>query len=252
MKEKSYIRVIGISKLIQLIITGCIDISFFLVLFLNTKFRNNIFANKSLTFLCISIWITLLVFLIFMLLDFFYIRQMSAETYELNKKAYLDRLTNIPNRQSLDMLFETHSTPEAIAKMGCGMVRLTNLGKINDSLGREAGDSLLQSFCKLTEEINDSYDFAGRNSGNEFVFVIEDCDQSNYDAFIVKLDSKLHQFNSLNTQCPIEVEVAFTMNSKNHFSILNQLFSSTSEKLHIHDTTIIGYPENLKEVQKDE
>lgn len=252
MNEKSYIKTIGISKFIQLIITGCIDIFFFLFLFLNSDFRNHIFTNKSLSFLCVFIWISLLIFLIFIFLDIIYLRHLSMETHELNKRAYLDRLTNIPNRQSLDMLFETHRTPESLAQMGCGMIRLTNLNEVNDRLGREIGDALLQTFCKLTEEISDSYDFAGRNSGNEFIFVIEECNQNSYAAFIDKLRAKLHQFNTSNLQYPIEAEVAFTMNCQEHFPQLNQLFASTSEKLHTHCTTTIRYSESAQEVQKDE
>ena len=236
MKEKSYVRVIGVSKLIQLIVTGCIDIAFFLVLFLNTEFRNNIFSNSALAFLCISIWVALLCFLIFIFVDIHFIRNLSIETYELNKRAFFDHLTSIPNRQSLDLLFETHNTPDSIANMGCGMICISNLNAINEQLGREVGDTLLQDFCKLTDQIKDSYDFVGRNSGNEFIFVIEDCTQENYDLFLNKLQAQLKDYNEHHAPCPIEVHIAFTMNRMEHLTKLNQLFASTSEKLHSDQT----------------
>ncbi|WP_027054546.1 EAL domain-containing protein [Mesorhizobium erdmanii] len=85
--------------------------------------------------------------------------------------AYIDALTNLPNRASLDVALERLSfgQPSAWAVL---IIDLDNLKTINDTFGHAAGDALLQAVgSRLAESVVPDRVF--RMGGDEFVVILQ-------------------------------------------------------------------------------
>ncbi|WP_156394371.1 diguanylate cyclase domain-containing protein, partial [Mesorhizobium sp. Root172] len=85
--------------------------------------------------------------------------------------AYIDALTNLPNRASLDVALERLSfgQPSAWAVL---IIDLDNLKTINDTFGHAAGDALLQAVgSRLAESV--APDRVFRMGGDEFVVILQ-------------------------------------------------------------------------------
>lgn len=219
-------------KLIQLIILFLFGLTYFLVLFLNTELKNRVYSDPALFFLCVSTWIFLLVGFIFLFLDFYHLRSFAEESHTLNKMAYLDSLTGIPNRYSCDLMFQMYSSSESMEHIGCILLEIQNLIGINQLLGREVGDALLSDFSMMLEDIIDDRGFVGRNSGNEFLYVLENSTKTEIEDFLNTLNRRLENYNKLHDAAPILVRSEYVLNSEAHSSNFSELLTLTYNKLH--------------------
>ncbi|TIU04250.1 MAG: GGDEF domain-containing protein, partial [Mesorhizobium sp.] len=85
--------------------------------------------------------------------------------------AYVDALTNLPNRASLDVALQRLSCaqPNAWAVL---IIDLDNLKPINDTFGHAAGDALLQAVAsRLAESV--APDRVFRMGGDEFAVILQ-------------------------------------------------------------------------------
>lgn len=103
---------------------------------------------------------------------------------ELEKLAYIDPLTHIPNRRYLEMRFpqllaEQHAMS---CKMGMLMLDLDDFKHVNDSYGHQTGDAVLASVARtLTGALRDS-DLSGRWGGDEFLALLPDASRDGLQA----------------------------------------------------------------------
>ena len=144
-------------KFIQLTLTIMFDIIFFFILYFNKSLRSQIFSNNSLTILCSLVWILCIFSFAFIIYDLQKILEIQIDHHELNKEAYLDNLTGIPNRTNLDKVFINLKNEAVFKKMGCSIIQLINLNDVNDKFGHTAGNNLIQDFSNIFEEVGDQY-----------------------------------------------------------------------------------------------
>ncbi len=95
---------------------------------------------------------------------------------EVVRQAYLDSLTDLPNRLSIqntlaDMIDDASQRGEEFAVL---FIDLDNFKKVNDSLGHEAGDIVLIEAAKRLKSCIRSKDNVGRLGGDEFLITIQD------------------------------------------------------------------------------
>lgn len=89
---------------------------------------------------------------------------------QLEKKAYLDLHTGLPNKSRCEQFFhDEHFINEPTAVM---VYDLNNLKLANDTLGHIVGDQLILNFSNLLRGAVPSQDFVGRYGGDEFLVVI--------------------------------------------------------------------------------
>ncbi len=109
-------------------------------------------------------------------------------------RARHDSLTELPNRFALEQYL-----PQAIAHakrtdtvLAVGFLDLDDFKSVNDSLGHDAGDTLLrQLVVRLRKRLRAS-DFLARLGGDEFVVVIEDFDTQQFDRQLKVALERLH------------------------------------------------------------
>lgn len=115
---------------------------------------------------------------------------------QLEKKAYLDVHTGLPNKSSCERFFQDEqfiSEPTAVI-----VYDLNNLKQVNDTLGHMVGDQFILNFSNLLREAIPAQDFVGRYGGDEFMAVIYNASGEKLAAIDAKLAEDVKRFNELN------------------------------------------------------
>lgn len=231
MQEQKFVKVFRIGKIIQLCILIGIELTFFLILTYNPNLSRHIFSSKPLFTLCAVTWIVMIFSLVCLLFDFYKLRSFAAESHALNKAAYLDHLTGMPNRHSLDIVFQNYSTPESVKNVGCALLTIVNLKNVNEEYGHDTGDRIIQDFCNIFEEVGDTYGFVGRNGGNEFVAILSDATHESMNAFLQAIASRVKLYNDDTKNAKIEINSAYVLNREENKEAFMDLLTLTYTKL---------------------
>lgn len=232
MQEKNFVKVFRIAKIIQLIVLVVFEVVFFLILLLHPTMSKQIYDDSTLFTLCAVTWSFMIFYLLSLLYDFYQLRKFAAESHALNRVAFLDSLTGIPNRHGLDVVFRTYDSPESMAEAGCFMATIDNLKEINETLGYPAGNSAIQDFCSIFETVGDEVGVVGRNGGNDYVAVINQCTDEMMQRFIVNLNAQLETYNTEHPDSPLYIRHTYILNNQEHLQAFTQLLTATYNKLH--------------------
>ena len=94
---------------------------------------------------------------------------------ELNRLAYNDPLTGLPNRLYLGLILEERITEASLSGHGLALLHLNldNFKEINDIWGHSAGDRLLLALSKRLTEIVGKRGRIGRLGGDEFLILLQ-------------------------------------------------------------------------------
>ena len=103
------------------------------------------------------------------------ITERKAAEEEINYLGFHDALTHLPNRRLLmDRLEHALATSERIGREGALLlIDLDNFKTLNDTLGHQIGDLLLQQVAQRLESCMRDGDTVARLGGDEFVVVME-------------------------------------------------------------------------------
>lgn len=95
---------------------------------------------------------------------------------EVRKLAFYDSLTSLPNRRLLlDRIEQALSFARRKAQFGAVVfIDLDNFKQLNDTLGHDKGDILLQEVAKRLKKCVRDHDTVARLGGDEFVILVED------------------------------------------------------------------------------
>ncbi|MEZ3426861.1 MAG: diguanylate cyclase [Lachnospiraceae bacterium] len=232
MPEQKFVKNFRTAKIIQLCLLAVIEIIFSVTLIMDSRLRRMIYADRTLFILCAIIWVLMIFGFICLLNDFFKLRALAVGSHALTQTAYLDSLTSIPNRHSLDAVFRTYTSKKSMQHIGCAMFTISNLKRVNETEGYQAGDRLIQDFCSIFEALGDSAGFVGRNGGNEFVAVLSDCSRKSIEGFISELESKISLYNTEHEKMPIKIRSAYTLAEEEQVQAFTQLLTATYNKLY--------------------
>lgn len=114
-------------------------------------------------------------------------------TQQLYHKAHFDALTNLPNRYLLlDRLSNAIvSAQSQQTKLAVLFLDLDRFKIINDSLGHDVGDELLQAVAQRLLSVGRSKDIVARLGGDEFVYLLSDLESAEDSAQIAKKVTQL-------------------------------------------------------------
>lgn len=93
---------------------------------------------------------------------------------ELEKMAYIDALTEIPNRRYLEMnLYARYNEMKRYKSVfGILMMDIDHFKKLNDTYGHDIGDKVLKMVSRTLADNTRSFDSVGRWGGEEFVAIV--------------------------------------------------------------------------------
>lgn len=232
MQENKFVTIFRTAKIIQLCIMLIIEACFLCILMANPAMTSRLYEEPVLYLLCAVTWIMMIFALLCLTYDFFKLRSFAKESHKLKKEAFLDDLTGIPNRHGLDVIFQTYTTPESMTNVGCYMVTIDNLKAINQSDSREAGDRMIQDFCSILESVGDVFGTVGRNGGNDFLVVIDDCGKEKIESFEGMLEARIADYNREHESFPIQLQSTYVLNSEEGAEAFTQLLTATYNRLH--------------------
>lgn len=140
-------------------------------------------------------------------------RRLESEKNELYLMARTDSLSGLANRNSLNEFIQ-RVIPEATRnnkEFAFLFLDMDHFKSINDSLGHNIGDELLQNIASIIKKILRSNDFVARVGGDEFVIILQDYKSyfelsnilSRIQAYISK--SWIIQSNPINISCSMGV-----------------------------------------------
>lgn len=103
---------------------------------------------------------------------------------EIKHLAFYDPLTNLPNRRLLrDRLIPALASSHRTGRKGALLfIDLDNFKTLNDTLGHDMGDLLLQQVAKRLESCVREGDTVARLGGDEFVMMLEDLSAQDIEA----------------------------------------------------------------------
>jgi diguanylate cyclase (GGDEF)-like protein len=96
------------------------------------------------------------------------------KTEEMRRMAFLDHLTQLPNRRFAEMSLQTALNEYQLHRdpFGVLMIDLDRFKEINDTFGHSCGDRVLQEAAKTLVAALRPNDIVGRWGGDEFVAII--------------------------------------------------------------------------------
>ena len=212
-----YFRSYKMFKFIQLALLVVFAVCFFLFIFLDENLRTSVFSNKVLLTICVFLWAFMLYSVACIIMDFRLLEGHIVHDHVLKRAVYVDTLTGIPNRFSCDQIFEKYENAADISTLGCALIVIDNLNEINTAHGRSSGNIALKDFSSVVERISAHYGFVGRNNGNEFLVVIENCGSEKMDRFASELRKEIDDYNRSSGSYEIRIKMAKLLNESQGF-----------------------------------
>ena len=224
--KQDYFKSYKYFKAVQLTLIVIFAVVFFCYLYFDKNLRSNVLTNRSLLTICVFLWFFMVYSLICIVWDFKQLEGNIVHDSVLNRAAYVDTLTGIPNRYSCDKIFEKYGNGSDISSIGCALVTISNLADINSLKGRAVGNLALRDFSRIFENVGSKYGFVGRNSGNEFLLVVEECSGERMKDFLADLNSSMEKYNADNGDDIIEISAHYVLNGEKHIKEFANLVAS--------------------------
>lgn len=138
---------------------------------------------------------------------------------------YTDKKTKLPNRQMCDKYINKLSQNPLDDDFSFVLVLITSLKDVNQRLGYEVGDSMLAEFGKMFKDSSKNYGFAGYNGANQFMALLENCNEDKCESFIKRIENGIAKYNDVNVDSPIEYEIKHLNSKKDGIYDLRDLIS---------------------------
>lgn len=144
---------------------------------------------------------------------------------------YTDKVTTLPNRQMCDMQINSLSSKELGEQFTCLMIRLDNLAKVNETMGRNAGDTVLRDFGEMLKSISSNYGFISWNQGGWFMGLFEHCSEDKAKLYLEMLEKRVNDYNKNMVDIQIEYSVGYRNSSTEKIYDIRKLIHSTRESI---------------------
>ena len=148
----------------------------------------------------------------------------------LEKKAYLDLHTGLPNKSRCEELFyNAEFIKEPVA---CMMFDLNNLKQVNDTMGHSVGDQLIMNFARLLRSAVPAKDFVGRYGGDEFIAVLYNADREKVETTLENLQEAVDEFNHYGKNVKISYAQGWTLSTDYTECTLRTLFNQADKYMY--------------------
>ncbi|NEW92564.1 EAL domain-containing protein [Rhodopseudomonas sp. BR0M22] len=154
------------------------------------------------------------------------IERMEARA-QINRLAYFDMLTGLPNRSRLrDLIAAATSVCPDGRTIALAFLDVDNFKDINDTLGHAAGDAFLVEFARRLRDQVEPGDVVGRLGGDEFVVVLPDRAPAEVEPIVARItEALMRPFVLCNTQVPMSASVGISLypdNASDIDTLINQ------------------------------
>jgi len=152
---------------------------------------------------CIA-WVAIGISFLFIFLDFTFFFGYRKEYREMDLAVHADPVSGIANRFSCDMVIEKYADKALPDTVGVIMIDLTNIQKINTLYGHVMGNMTIRDFSNILRLSSQDLCFVGRNGGNKFLAIFEDCTEERMKTFLDRIEQRVALHNHDSETAPIE------------------------------------------------
>jgi len=154
------------------------------------------------------------------------LRELRAQQKSLHSLSMLDELTQLFNRHALrEFAGKYFSESYRFNRpLSMAVVDIDHFKQVNERHGYEKGDSVLTALGAWLKRFVRDIDMVARWSGEEFVFLLANCDQEHAKALMERLLSRLEQFQPSGIELTVSVGIATTNAGDEKEHTLNSLF----------------------------
>lgn len=155
----------------------------------------------------------------------------AAQNRALQKKAYLDSATGLPNKNKCEELLGSPESAEPDVAV-CSF-DLNNLRRINNSMGHEAGDAYIRRFAVcLRAALPEEY-FVGRIGGDEFFAVMHGLDEAKMEDCLAQVRAQMDEESKDHPETPLSYAVGYAFAAENPESTLRELYNLADKNMYI-------------------
>lgn len=158
-----------------------------------TREQSAILGNIESTYWTMIVSVVILLVVILLVIKF--VTKLNSK----EKMAFIDQLTGIPNRARCNIVMDKLETfiNESVMLVNFD---LNDFKGINDEYGHKVGDEALKSFSKALTKTFGKYGFVGRMGGDEFVAILVNVSQEQYEKILAEFKTQMNSLNSNRNQ----------------------------------------------------
>ncbi len=218
-------------KVVQLSLLVVITLLCVFLLF-QPSVKQYVFSTAPATVLFFIVWGLLIAGFVFILIDFAIISGIKVGDHVLYGAAYSDQVSGIPNRFSCDTLIEKYYDIDLPNDICCVMIDLTNLSEVNQTYNHTVGNKLLKDFSSILSSSALSLCFVGRNGGNKFLAVFENCTQKRLDVFLRRVRERVEKNNRRDGSVPMQYKYGVAFNQEERLENITGLIALANSRIY--------------------
>lgn len=162
------------------------------------------------------------------------LKELKFQQRSLYSLAMLDELTRLFNRHALREFGEKYFSEAYRYKRPLAMAVLDvdYLKRINEQHGFEKGDIVLAELAKWLKRFVRDIDLVARWAGDEFVFLLRECDEAGARALMDRLLVRTKQFKPLDIPLTLSIGVAVVDPESDERHSVNSLFDQADSAMY--------------------
>lgn len=230
MKMKKFDRY----KTIQLIIFVLLAGISLLIILTDPELYQMIANNTHVRALCILLWVAFVLSFLFIFMDFSLFSTFKKDYRELDFAVSSDPVSGIANRYSCDSMIEKYLDQPLPRNIGCVMFDLTNIGEVNQSHGHVAGNELIHDFSGILQASSLNLCFVGRNGGNKFLALFENCTTQKLNTFLTRVSDRVDDYNDDPDSLPILYQYGTAYREDDSVETITDLIALSNRRIYEH------------------
>lgn len=162
------------------------------------------------------------------------LKELKFQQNSLYSLAMLDELTQLFNRHALREFGEKYFS-EAYRfnrPLSMAVLDVDCLKNINEQHGHEKGNVVLAELAKWLKRFVRDIDFVARWAGDEFVFLIRECNDEGAQILMERLLERIKQFKPLDISVTVSIGIASALPSSDKKHTLNSLFEQADSAMY--------------------
>lgn len=227
-------------KTIQLLLLIALAGVGLFVVFTDSALYQLVGRDPSIRTLCLLFWLTLVVSFIGIYWDFSTHSAFKKDYRELDYAVYNDRLAGIANRYSCDAMIEKYLDQPVPDTLACVMLDILNIREINERYGHLRGNEAIQAFSSILHTASLGLCFVGRNGGNKFMALFEDCDESKLSTFLTRVQQQVETHNAQSGAPRVEYRTGRALSRDERVGSITQLISLADRRLTLQMDRVTG------------
>lgn len=219
-------------KIIQLVILLVLAAIGIFTAVSNSEIYHTIATVREVRTLCIILWLTFVISFIFLLLDMKMNKLSKKEFLELDYAVHSDPISGLANRYSCDMIIEKYLDKPLPNEVGCIMFDLSNIQDINRQYGHIIGNDCIRDFSNILNEASQGLCFVGRNGGNKFLALFENCSPDKISGYLARVEKKMAEHNAKPGAHQIEYKHGTAFDEGSSVKTITELIALSNRRIY--------------------